>query len=449
MKNNSTASATIYVPATTYVRKDIPLIFERLNISDPYLKERMAVACIYPFKATQHSLNLIDWDNYESDSVFHLVFPQPEMLSAEEIAKLIEAEKNDDLEKVVQAIRQTKNPNPANQELNRPVLTYPNGRKIIIEGMQHKYIQTTLVFPKPAQVCFSNCQYCFRAPQLWGSEDMFVEESPAVMLDYFKYHNEVTDVLFTGGDPAKMTAEQLSEYIDPLLGPDYEHIQNIRMGTKALTFLPQRFLSMPDSDDFIMLLEKAVKSGKSVNIMAHFSSLNELAHPDTEKAIKRIRETGATIRSQTPLMKHINADADVLAAKWKKEVKLGVVPYYLFIARDTGPQEYYEVSLADAYTIYSEAREKVSGLCHTLRGPSMSASPGKVAVIGMPVIKGEKVFALKFLQARNFKWQEELFFAKYDPKAFWLDDLKPAFGEKEFFYEAELKQIYTNIKASM
>ena len=33
------------------------------------------------------------------------------------------------------------------------------------------------------------------------------------------------------------------------------------------------------------------------------------------------------------------------------------------------------------------------------------------------------------------------FFAAYDPEACWLDDLRPAFGEKEFFYEAELREL--------
>ena len=32
------------------------------------------------------------------------------------------------------------------------------------------------------------------------------------------------------------------------------------------------------------------------------------------------------------------------------------------------------------------------------------------------------------------------FFAKYDPKASWLDDLEPAFGEKEFFFEEGFRQ---------
>ena len=77
----------------------------------------------------------------------------------------------------------------------------------------------------------------------------------------------------------------------------------------------------------------------------------------------------------------------------------------------------------------------VSGLARTARGPSMSAFPGKVAVEDVQVINGEKVFILKMLQARNPDWVGKPFFAKFDPFANWLTDLKPAFGERKFFFE--------------
>jgi hypothetical protein len=34
------------------------------------------------------------------------------------------------------------------------------------------------------------------------------------------------------------------------------------------------------------------------------------------------------------------------------------------------------------------------------------------------------------------------FFAEYDDKAIWLDELKPAFGEEKFFFENELNEIF-------
>ena len=71
----------------------------------------------------------------------------------------------------------------------------------------------------------------------------------------------------------------------------------------------------------------------------------------------------------------------------------------------------------------------------------MSASPGKVRIVGISTIQGEKVFVLEFLQGRNPNWVGQPFFAAFDPEAQWLDDLVPAFGEKEFFYEQEYKKL--------
>jgi hypothetical protein len=111
------------------------------------------------------------------------------------------------------------------------------------------------------------------------------------------------------------------------------------------------------------------------------------------------------------------------------------VPYYLFVERDTGPLNYFEVPLARAWAIFRDAYQNVSGLARTVRGPSMSATPGKVVVDGVSEVRGERVFVLRFLQARNPAWVGRPFFACYDPRATWLDQLRPAFGETRFFFE--------------
>ena len=67
----------------------------------------------------------------------------------------------------------------------------------------------------------------------------------------------------------------------------------------------------------------------------------------------------------------------------------------------------------------------------------MSATPGKVEIQGVTEIQDEKVFVLRFIQGRNPDWVQRPFFAKYDEKATWLGDLKPAFGEEKFFFEQE------------
>ena len=114
----------------------------------------------------------------------------------------------------------------------------------------------------------------------------------------------------------------------------------------------------------------------------------------------------------------------------------------MFVERDTGAQDYFAVPLEKAWKIFDKAYQNVSGICRTVRGPSMSCTPGKVHIIGITEVMGEKVLVLKMIQGRNHDWVNKPFFAKYDPKAIWLDDLVPAFGEEKFFFEDELQDMF-------
>lgn len=122
---------------------------------------------------------------------------------------------------------------------------------------------------------------------------------------------------------------------------------------------------------------------------------------------------------------------------WTTQVRLGMIPYYMFVERDTGARHYFEVPLVRAWEIYREAMQRVPGLARTARGPSMSADPGKVEIQGVTEIHGEKVFVLRFIQGREASWVQRPFFAKYDERATWLNHLEPALGANEFFYEAD------------
>lgn len=75
----------------------------------------------------------------------------------------------------------------------------------------------------------------------------------------------------------------------------------------------------------------------------------------------------------------------------------------------------------------------------------MSAAPGKILVDGVAEVAGERVFVLKMIQARDPRWVNRVFFARFDPQAVWLDDLEPAFGEKEFFFENEMRAMRSGL----
>ena len=429
----------------SYTLINFRTIPEIQQMSEEAQFEMEVVGNVLPFKTNNYVVEqLIDWSNIPNDPMYVLTFPQKGMLIPEHYDKMAHtlrsgADKKE-IQKVANDIRLQLNPHPAGQmELNVPQLK--DGTKLY--GMQHKYDETCLFFPSQSQTCHAYCSFCFRWPQFVGMDEMkFAMREGEQLVQYLKEHPEISDVLFTGGDPMIMKASMFSVYTDALLDAKLPNLKTIRIGTKAVSYWPYKFLTDSDADETLKNFKKIVESGTPLAIMAHFNHLTELSTDPIKEAVKRIRNTGAEIRTQSPLLAHINDDANMWAKMWQKQVSLGCIPYYMFVVRDTGAQHYFGVPLVKAEKIFRSAFRQVSGLARTVRGPSMSATPGKVHVLGVSEINGQKVIVLHLLQGRESEWVGVPFFAKYDENAIWLDDLKPAFGEK-FFFEDDLKAKYT------
>lgn len=405
--------------------------------------EMQVVSSVLPFRVNEYVINeVIDWNNVPHDPIFQLTFPQKGMLEPGMFERMAELHRRGtdkaEIQALAKELRAELNPHPAGQmEMNIPMI---DGE--VVEGIQHKYRETVLFFPSQGQTCHSYCTFCFRWAQFVGDKDLKIASKEADKLHaYLRFHKDVSDLLMTGGDPMVMKTKHLVPYLEGLLEKDMNHVQTVRIGTKALSFWPYRFVTDDDADELLELFARLVKGGKHVALMAHFNHWQEMQNPIVHEAVRRIRATGAEIRTQSPLIRHINDDPAVWAKMWREQVRLGMIPYYMFVERDTGAKHYFELPLARAYEIYRDAIRKVSGLARTARGPSMSAGPGKVEIQGVTEIKGEKVFVLRFIQARNPDWAQQPFFAQYDEEATWLNHLKPAFGEEKFFFEEEYERM--------
>ena len=391
-----------------------------------------AVATVLPFRTNSYVVDeLIDWDEAPDDPIYRLVFPQPDMLPPTDVARMADLLSTGAPEAQVQAaaheIRMRLNPHPAGQLLlNSPRL---DGRAL--PGLQHKYAETVLFFPKQGQTCHAYCAYCFRWAQFVDEPELkMATDHIGTLVSYLRQHREITSVLITGGDPMIMSAEVLRRYIEPLLAADLDHVESIRIGTKSLAYWPQRYVTDPDADATLRLFEEVIGSGRTLALMAHCSHPRELEPPVVAEAVRRVRDTGAVIRTQAPLIRSVNDDAATWRAMWRTQVRAGMVPYYMFVERDTGPQDYFAVPLARAHEIFRDAYASVSGLCRSVRGPSMSATPGKVCVDGVADVAGLRVFVLRMLQARDPDLVGRPFFARFDPHATWLTDLEPVFADK-------------------
>lgn len=404
---------------------------------------------VFPFKVNSYIVNeLIDWDRVPDDPIFSLFFPVPQMLAREEFDTLHHLVYNrvgkDEIRDQTRAVQMDLNPHPGGQmDLNVPT---EMGR--CYHGLQHKYRETLLCFPSQGQTCMAYCIYCFRWAQFIGRNALrFSCNDPLRPISYLKHHPEITDILFTGGDPLTMNVNVLARYIEPLLKQRPGNLRSIRIGSKVPAQWPYRFLTDKDADDLLLLFERIVKAGYHLALMAHYTHNRELETAAAETSLRRIVNTGAVVRCQAPLVRHVNDDPEVWRLMWEKQVSLGAVPYYMFVQRDTGPMTYFKVPLVEAFRIFTEAYRCVSGLARTVRGPSMSATPGKVLIDGIAGAGKQKVFILKFLQARNPSWVNRSFFALYDSDAAWLNELRPAFGKNGFFFESEMNQIKKQVFA--
>ena len=418
----------------------IPQI-EQLSGEDRFAMR--VVSSVLPFRVNQYVLEeLIDWSQAPDDPIFQLTFPQAGMLEDRHFERVANCLRTDpqpeELRAVADEVRMELNPHPAGQlEHNVPLF---QGRRL--DGVQHKYPETVLFFPTQGQTCHSYCSFCFRWAQFVGLEQLrFAGRELERLHAYLASHPKVSDVLVTGGDPLVMKTRQLERILEPLLAPAYDHVQTIRLGTKSLTFWPHRFVYDKDADELLRLFERLVRAGKHVAVMAHFDHWRELETDVCREAVRRLRATGVVIRSQAPLLAHINDSPAVWQRLWRTQVRLGIVPYYMFVERDTGAKAYFEVPLARAVEIYNRAMRGLSGLARTARGPSMSSGPGKVEVQGVVDVAGERVFALRFVQARDPRWVGRPFFARYDAEATWFGDLRPAFGEQQFFFEPQYDEM--------
>jgi KamA family protein len=401
----------------------------------PEVREAInVVSAVLPFRTNRYVCDeLIDWSNVPNDPMFQLTFPQRGMLDEEHFDAMLAGVRShkigntskEELAEEANRIRSLLNPQPAGQLThNVPTMIGPDGRPEIVEGVQHKYRETVLFFPSHGQTCHAYCTFCFRWAQFVGMDELkFASREIDQLVRYLRQHPEVTDVLFTGGDPMVMKARVLAEYIEPLL--EVESVRTIRIGTKSVAYWPQRFVTDDDADDVLRLFESVVQSGRHLAIMGHYSHPVELSTGVACEAVRRIRSTGANIRMQSPMIRHVNDDADVWVDLWQKGVQLGAVPYYFFVERDTGAKRYFEVPLVDCWNIFRSAYSRVSGMARTVRGPSMSAFPGKVHVLGVTRVGGHKAFMLEYLQARDPSLVRQPFFARFDPDATWFDQLKP------------------------
>ena len=284
-----------------------------------------------------------------------------------------------------------------------------------VKGLEHKYTSTALLLVN--EVCAAYCRFCFRK-RLFMDENDEVTKDITEGLKYIREHKEITNVLLTGGDPMIMSTSKLEPIIKQIR--EIDHVKIIRIGTKIPAFNPHKIVNDPSLHEMIKTYST---DEKKIYIMAHFNHPREL----TEIAVKGLNmlmQSGAIVVNQTPLIKGVNDDPDVLAELFNRLSFIGVPPYYVFLCRPTLGNEPFAIPVEDGYEIFEAARNKCSGLAKRAR-LVMSHETGKVEMVGMS--DGQVFF--KYNRSANVENDGKLLVFESNPDAYWFDDYEEAFME--------------------
>ncbi|QIO45860.1 lysine-2,3-aminomutase-like protein [Rhizobium leguminosarum bv. trifolii] len=242
-----------------------------------------------------------------------------------------------------------------------------------VEGIVHRYPDRVLL--KAVHVCPVYCRFCFRremvGPQGLGTLDAAAMQ---VAFDYISGHEEIWEVILTGGDPLVLSPRRLGEIMEVLAG--IAHVKIIRFHTRVPVVDPEKI------DAALIAALKA--SGKTVYIALHANHVRELT-PEARAACGRLVDAGIAMVSQSVLLKGVNDDPAVLAELMKAFVEIRVKPYYLHhpdLAPGTG---HFRVTIEEGQEIVAALRGRISGLCQPAYILDIPGGHGKAVVTGSAI----------------------------------------------------------------
>ncbi len=154
--------------------------------------------------------------------------------------------------------------------------------------------------------------------------------------------------------------------------------------------------------------------------MTHFVHPRELTDVAVE-GVHLLQKAGAMMANQTPLIKGLSDNPDVLAELLRKLSFIGVPPYYIFQCRPALGNKAYTVPIEQGYEIVEQAKAQVSGLAKRARY-AMSHSSGKIEIVG----KTEGLVYFKYHRAAKDEDSGRFMVFKSNPNACWFDDYNEA-----------------------
>ena len=187
----------------------------------------------------------------------------------------------------------------------------------VAPGLLHKYKHRVLMMVKTG--CAINCRYCFRR------HFPYADNSPnkarwQQALNYIEQHNEINEVIFSGGDPLMASDEHLQWLIAEI--EKISHITRLRIHTRLPIVIPQRITPA--------LVNTLRTTRLKPVIVFHVNHANEIDN-NVAEALEPLISARIPLFNQSVLLKGINNNAQILAQLSERLFDIGIQPYYLHL----------------------------------------------------------------------------------------------------------------------
>lgn len=241
---------------------------------------------------------------------------------------------------------------PEAWELSDQGLVDPIGDKehFVAPQLIHRYTSRALF--APTSICPVNCRYCFRKNELNVKDELFQQDFEET-LSYLKNHPEISEIIFTGGDPFTLSNEKIKKYLEAF--SQVKSIKDIRFHTRYPMILPERI-----DDGLIEIITNFSNKFRTLSVAIHANHKNEFDEI-VFSAIKKLSITGAQLLSQTVLLRDVNNTVEDLIELMEIFMNLKVRPYYLHHPDQVKGGMHFYLTLEEGRGIYQALRNSLPG----------------------------------------------------------------------------------------
>ena len=220
-----------------------------------------------------------------------------------------------------------------------------------VPGIVHRYPDRVLF--KLVHVCAVYCRFCFRREMVGpGKATAFSDDAYHAALDYIRSHDEIWEVILTGGDPLMLSPRRLCEIMTDLAAID--HVKIIRIHSRVPVADPARI-----TPEMVAALRV---EGAVTWVAVHANHPREFS-ATARAAVACLADAGIPLVSQSVLLRGVNDDAATLEALMRTFVECRIKPYYLHHGDLAPGTAHLRTTIERGQELMRGLRGRVSGLC--------------------------------------------------------------------------------------